>query len=229
MSEYEHGNYNNSQFYGHTFRLSEEHVDDEEIGLPLLKPRNSRHRKQIGRFKKTQREKRRNLRKKIKQETLDSFHDQWRIDHSTQIKWFEHYKISPKNTPNKGIKDSITYYHKSDMEFSVGQYHFYTHYLLHGNRANGPDGFIYPTDALSGGMVNYLYSPRLEASVIAGYPTKFPILNTDPMGDNSRIHRLRVRTYDSAGDYIESSFEEVSPTIRNRFKHTMMTFHPSNL
>ncbi len=201
MSEYDFGVYRNDQFYGHEFRLSEKDMDKVDTGLQYLGHlSNSRHKSAFRRFKQKQKQKRAKVRKKFKETSIKAFHDQWKHDYMEQLSWFEHFKITDKRTPGEGIKDSIKLYRDSDLGFRVGQYHFYTYYLLHGNLPNHPDGNIHPTHG--------------------------PFLSTDPSGTGSPIiNKKSVWTYDSEGNYLKESFEDIKPMITRTFKNTIMSCH----
>lgn len=204
MSEYELGVYRN-HFYGHEFRIDEKDLNDVSTGLHYLGHiSNSRHKSVASRLKQKQKQKRAKLRKKFKETSLKAFHDQWDLDLMVQLKWYEHYKISGKRTPVEGIRDSMRLYRDSDLGFRVGQDHFYTYYLLHGNRPNEVDGFI--------------------------HATHYPQLNLDPTGTGSpRMLKWKVQTYDSKGNYLKTSFEEIKPTIKRNFSRTIMSIHSWNI
>jgi hypothetical protein len=108
----------------------------------------------------------------------------------------------------------------SEYRFQVGQYHYYTYYLLHGNRSNNNDDFIYPTRAFSvtGGLLH-----GIEAYSDMRMTHRLPKLKTEPLGNKKYIYRKRVYTYDSRGNYLKSSYDELKPWVRSMFKHSLFT------
>ena len=194
-------------FYGHIFRLNNEGI--KNLGRTYNFRISSKRHKRVGtRFGKRINRKKKKMSQRLKKSSLQKFHNLRYDDILNQKHWFVKLQRTGKRSSN-GIYNSMRYIRNSDYEYSVGQNKYYTHYLLHGNVSGGTFA-TFTRGSLFGGT--------FTESGIYIFPKNAKVLKIDPMGKNEHQLAHHVRTYESKGNYIMSSYNELKPWLRQKYK-----------